>query len=213
MKTTGVGDRPVGETPAAGPGEPTPPAQGGTAFREVLERKRRDREEGDRPAPEGEPSLRTRGPQKAGGEAGPLQPFHLPPPVLHPPPPIVRPAGPRAELVEAAQAIADRVVQAVSLQADPAGRLEFVLDLRPEVLGGLEVRVRMEAGRVHALFAAQQPEVRAVIEAQVGVLRQALERRGLQVGDIEVADRQRPSPRWDQTGGGRGDANGGSKRR
>jgi flagellar hook-length control protein FliK len=125
----------------------------------------------------------------------------------------VRPRFQASPVAEAAQAIADRVVQSARLEAKPSGRLEFVVEMRPEVLGGLEVRVRFEGGQVHAVFGAAAPEVRAVLEAQCHALRGALQERGLQVGEIRVDSRQPSHGGWGGTreehpGQGGGDAPG-----
>jgi flagellar hook-length control protein FliK len=220
VKIDGIPDTPPAQAGAAEPAE-----KGGAGFREALDRvqerdaggakregsaqREPDKEKGKAGVPGGDevPLVRSerpsRGLARAATEAeGEVLPsFHVPPPILQAPPPIVRPAVERSPVVDAAQAIADRVVQAVRLEAHPSGRMEFVLEMRPEVLGGAEVRVRVEAGRVHALFAVQQPEVRATLEAQAHLLRSALEERGLEVGEVAVTLRPaRHGARGDDSG-------------
>lgn len=220
MKTRGVGETPGTERPEA-PAAEAPGKQSGS-FADALERVRKRGAQGDaqgRPRDPGAPTGKDRpSAPRAGEDAGiGLAPFRVAPSVLQPPPPVVRPVVDRSALVEAAQAIADRIVGAVRLEAAPTGRLELVLELRPEVLGGMEIRVRVEAGRVHAVLAVQQPEVRAALEAQVVVLRQALADRGLRVGEVVVADARRPhgGDAGDGRGGGQGGegAQGGSRGR
>lgn len=216
MRTSGVGEAsPPVELPSSG--GPEASRSGGAAFAETLARERGGREQRDGSpggpeertprAAQAEPKLR--GAVSEGETPGtPLVAFHLPLPILHPPAPIARPPFEGSAFLSTAQAIAERVVQAAALEARPGGRLEFVVELRPEVLGGLEIRVHLQDGRVHALLASREPEVRALVEAQVHLLRQALEGRGLAVAEIAVSERR---AREDDRFGGSGERGGGRR--
>lgn len=117
-----------------------------------------------------------------------LAAFRAPPCVLLAPPLLSRPTAPASGAVVAARAIAERIVEAARVETGRPGRVDFVLQTRDDVLGGLEVRVRVEHGIVHASFTSGQPEVRAALEGQFNTLRDALTHRGLAVGELQVAD-------------------------
>ena len=122
-----------------------------------------------------------------------LTPFRMPASVLLAPTPLSRPSLAASGSMEGARAIADRIVEAARVETGRPGHVELVMRTRDEVLGGLEVRVRMEHGIIHATFATAQPEVRATLEAQAGALRECLLARGLVVGDIHVAEGRAPT--------------------
>lgn len=148
-------------------------------------------------------------------ESGAFAAFRIPPSILQRPADIARPTLERSGVASAAQAIADRVVETVRIEANPSGRLEFVMETKADVLGGAEIRVRVEDGRVHATFASARPEVRAVLESQAGALRDALVARGLSVGEVVVTEPSRKQhhddARDDSRHGGSRDSHGGSR--
>lgn len=165
-------------------------------FGEVLERKR----------PRGEPSAgepfasvssnagareRTIAARSDADDAA-LAPFNVPASILLPPAPLARPASEAAHHIDAAQAIAQRIVDSVRIEST-ASRVEMVVETRADVLGGVEIRVRHEHGQIHASFATAQPEARALLEAQLGTLRDALSQRGLQLAEVTVAHNPRGS--------------------
>jgi flagellar hook-length control protein FliK len=58
--------------------------------------------------------------------------------------------------------------------------------LKPETLGELTIRARMEEGKVFAEIRVQQTEVKAVLEAQVPQLRDTLVSQGIDVQRVEI---------------------------
>lgn len=175
------------------------PASGGRSFGEVLRGSgggRRDEAadgSGEREWPGGFGGARDRRGFAADGELeGLLGAFRVPPSILCAPPLIARPTFEQRGGVEAAQSLADRVVERVHLEANPSGRLEFVMETKADVLGGVEIRVRIEGGQVHASFATAHPEARATLEAQLGVLREAMVAKGLHVAEVITTEPRRP---------------------
>ncbi|OAB61192.1 hypothetical protein AY599_00865 [Leptolyngbya valderiana BDU 20041] len=71
-------------------------------------------------------------------------------------------------------------------QALQSGQGEVTLRLRPESLGQLSVRVRVEQNQVTATFEARHAEAKRMLEGSRDALRQQLESRGLTVERIEV---------------------------
>ena len=66
---------------------------------------------------------------------------------------------------------------------------ELRLQLKPEELGSLELKLRVDGDRVHVAMLTAQPGVKELLEAQLPQLRQLLEQGGLQLGDVDVAQR------------------------
>lgn len=58
--------------------------------------------------------------------------------------------------------------------------------LKPETLGELTIRARMEEGKVFAEIRVQQTEIKAVLEAQVPQLRDTLVSQGIDVQRVEI---------------------------
>lgn len=78
--------------------------------------------------------------------------------------------------------LVDRGLHALLLQR--GGTL--IMRLSPPELGSLEVRMRFEAGRVDVLFRASGAEASRLLEGNLGMLRQSLERHGVGVGRLAV---------------------------
>ena len=83
--------------------------------------------------------------------------------------------------------MAAQVVQAVRLQwRDGIGSARVTLD--PEYLGEITVTLRVEGGMVTASVHAQNPDVRAWMEANQPLLRQGLSQQGLSLDQLSVSD-------------------------
>jgi flagellar hook-length control protein FliK len=78
--------------------------------------------------------------------------------------------------------LADR---AVFLQRN--GQSEVRMDLKPEYLGRIQMKVATENHRVTVHLLAETPMAREIIEANLGQLRSDLANQGLNVDQIEVA--------------------------
>lgn len=84
------------------------------------------------------------------------------------------------------EAVLNQVVERINLvQLGPNGG-EMRVFLRPEHLGDLQLKVRVDQDVVVAKFVAQSTEVKAIIEANLGQLRDALTQAGINVGRFEV---------------------------
>jgi flagellar hook-length control protein FliK len=165
-------------------------------FGEVLERKRR---RGEPSAGEPFASFSSNTSTREGtiasrsdADDAALAPFNVPASILLPPAPLARPVTEATHHIDAAQAIAQRIVDSVRIEST-ASRVEMVVETRTDVLGGVEIRVRHEHGQIHASFATAQPEARALLEAQLGTLRDALSQRGLLLAEVTVAHNPRGS--------------------
>jgi flagellar hook-length control protein FliK len=64
------------------------------------------------------------------------------------------------------------------------------LQVTPDHLGPIEVRLQLDGARVHAEFYSAQPEVRHALEASLPRLRDLLGQHGLQLGQADVGQRQ-----------------------
>ena len=65
-------------------------------------------------------------------------------------------------------------------------RQEAVMRLDPPELGTLGVRLVVESGAVSVQFTSAVPQVREMLEAQADRLRDAIEREGLELADVDV---------------------------
>ncbi|MFL6592700.1 MAG: flagellar hook-length control protein FliK, partial [Luteimonas sp.] len=80
------------------------------------------------------------------------------------------------------------------------------LQVSPDHLGPIEVRLQIDGARVHAEFYSAQPEVRHALESSLPRLREMLGQQGLQLGQADVGHRQRDNtPRTPMTGSGQSD--------
>ena len=69
------------------------------------------------------------------------------------------------------------------------------LQVSPDHLGPIEVRLQLDGARVHAEFYSAQPEVRHALEASLPRLRELLGQQGLQLGQADVGQRHRDNTR------------------
>ncbi len=71
---------------------------------------------------------------------------------------------------------------------------ELRLQLKPEELGSIDLKLRVDGDRVHVAMVTGQSGVRELLEAQLPQLRQMLEQGGLQLGDVDVSQKDANSP-------------------
>lgn len=105
-------------------------------------------------------------------------------------------AGLRAEAsVQSAQIPAQLARQI--LHSHTQNLSELRMQLKPEELGQLDLKLRVEGERVHVAIVTQQPGVRELLEAQLPQLRSLLQEGGFQLGDVDV--RQQGGKSGDQS--------------
>lgn len=86
----------------------------------------------------------------------------------------------------APQDVMNQIVQRLSYTFMNGNEGEIRVFLRPESLGDLQVKVRLEHEVMVAKFVAQSQEVKAIIENNLGQLRDALEQQGIKIGKMVV---------------------------
>jgi len=69
-------------------------------------------------------------------------------------------------------------------------RSEMVIELKPESLGRLSLKVVTENGIVMAKFVAENSQVQRLLESNMQMLRESLEKQGIVVQDLSVSVRQ-----------------------
>ena len=79
-----------------------------------------------------------------------------------------------------------QIVDRARLYLRPGNQSEMVLQLRPEHLGELTVKVSVTSGLVNAAFHSDNPEVRQVIEAALPQLKQDLTQQGIKLDNVGV---------------------------
>lgn len=87
----------------------------------------------------------------------------------------------------APQDVVNQVVQRISYTFFNGNGGEVRVFLRPEHLGELQVKVRLEHEVMVAKFVAQSDEVKAIIENNLGQLKDALDQQGIKVAKMEVS--------------------------
>ncbi|HAA55594.1 MAG TPA: hypothetical protein DCE42_12605 [Myxococcales bacterium] len=85
-------------------------------------------------------------------------------------------------------AMLDKMVEHARVGVNATGAPEFQFDLKGDVLGGLKMRMSMDNGQLKAIFVAENPEVRRLIDGNMQDLKKALEDRGIHIRDLEVRD-------------------------
>jgi len=85
-----------------------------------------------------------------------------------------------------ARTVIDQIVQRAQLRLGRS-EAEMVIDLKPDVLGRVHLRITAEPGRVVAEIRAESAVTRQLIEAGLGDLKAALADRGLDLGAIAVS--------------------------
>ncbi len=83
------------------------------------------------------------------------------------------------------RAVFTQIIQKVKVAASP-GASEMEIELKPEFLGRLKLTVTADNGLVTARFNTHSPHVKAVIEANLQVLRDTLADQGIKVDQLTV---------------------------
>jgi len=86
---------------------------------------------------------------------------------------------------ELSRAVLDQVVKGMTLTVTDTTQ-EVRVSLKPESLGDVVVKMKMEDGHLQAQIDVAQPAVKATVESQIADLRQALQDRGIDVQRIDV---------------------------
>ena len=125
----------------------------------------------------------------SGGDKGGEPPpnFRLNPALLAPPP-LARPKDDaRTEkLRKLANEIAQKIVEKARVGRNALGQAEFQLDLRSNVLSGLQINVSASGGRISALFKGSDRKVLAMLRENADSLKASLQSRGLTLENLRI---------------------------
>ena len=103
------------------------------------------------------------------------------------------PAVETGSLVEQIERIGRMMVDRVEGTVRTDGpTVEAQLKLTPEKLGSVRVVLKMQDGGVQATLTAERPETAAMLQQQIGQLREALTRQGLTIERIQVGTQPAP---------------------
>ena len=86
---------------------------------------------------------------------------------------------------EVSRAVLDQIVKGITLTVTDTVQ-EMRVTLKPESLGEVVLKMKMENGRLQTQIDVAQPAVKAAVESQITDLRQALVDRGIDVQRIDV---------------------------
>lgn len=89
-------------------------------------------------------------------------------------------------LRRAASEIAQKIVDRVRVGTNAAGKMEFQIDLKSDVLGGMSVKVSAKNGKITAVFSGSDKEVLKMLEEQSEALKTALGSRGLTLESLKT---------------------------
>ena len=90
------------------------------------------------------------------------------------------------ETPESARAVTNQVVTRLETMSGDE-RHEMELQLKPESLGKIQLRIVEERGMILARFTAESEKVRAILESNMQLLRDSLEKNGLTVQELSVS--------------------------
>ncbi len=85
--------------------------------------------------------------------------------------------------------IFEQLAKNVSVSID-GNNSQIKISLKPEALGEVMLKVTIDQGKVTTQMEVQQPQVKAVIEANIHILRDSLSSRGLVVDRIDISTAQ-----------------------
>lgn len=85
-----------------------------------------------------------------------------------------------------AQEIAQKIVENVRVGTNAAGKAEFQIDLRSNVLSGLTIKLSGGNGKISASFSGSDREVLKMLEENKEGLKKALGLRGLTLEDLKI---------------------------
>ncbi len=89
-------------------------------------------------------------------------------------------------LRKAAAEIAQKIVERVRVGTNALGKMEFQIDLKSEVLGGMSVKVSSKNGKITAVFSGADRDVLKLLEEQSETLKSALSARGLTLETLKT---------------------------
>ncbi|MEW5739332.1 MAG: flagellar hook-length control protein FliK, partial [Myxococcota bacterium] len=92
-------------------------------------------------------------------------------------------------LRKVANELAQKIVERVRVGTNAAGKVEFQVDLRSDVLAGLSVKVSANNGKISAVFQGSDKDVLKMIEEHEDALKEALKARGLSLEDFKIEAR------------------------
>lgn len=85
--------------------------------------------------------------------------------------------------------IAQKIVERVRVGTNAAGKAEFQIDLRSDVLAGLSIKVSSSNGKIRAQFCSNDRKVLAMLKDHWEILEKALGGRGLRLEQLEIEER------------------------
>jgi hypothetical protein len=136
------------------------------------------------------------GQQKGGGgqdsKDGSAAPqFRLNPALMAPPPVAQKKDTSGSDrLRKIAAELAQKIVEQVRVGKNSAGRMEFQIDLKSDVLAGLSVKVSSHNGKIKATFTGSDAKVLKMLEEHREALKSALGARGLTLEDLKIEARR-----------------------
>lgn len=92
-------------------------------------------------------------------------------------------------LRKVANELAQKIVERVRIGTNAAGKMEFQVDLKSDVLSGLSLKISAHNGKIKAVFQGSDKDVLKMIEEQGEALKQALGARGLTLEDLKIEAR------------------------
>lgn len=90
------------------------------------------------------------------------------------------------KLRKAAAEIAQKIVDRIRVGTNALGKMEFQIDLKNDVLGGMSVKVSSKGGKISAVFSGQDRDVLKMLEEQSESLKAALTARGLTLESLKT---------------------------
>lgn len=126
--------------------------------------------------------------QKEGGAMAPG--FRFNPALMAPVPVAAKKEATGSErLRKVANELAQKIVERVRIGTNAAGKVEFQVDLRSDVLAGLSVKVSANNGKISAVFQGSDKDVLKMLEEHEDALKEALSARGLKLEDFKIEAR------------------------
>jgi hypothetical protein len=123
--------------------------------------------------------------QKDGAAMGPG--FRYNPALMAPVPVAAKKEATGSErLRKVANELAQKIVERVRVGTNAAGKVEFQVDLRGDVLKGLSMKISAHNGKISAVFQGSDKDVLKLIEEHEDALKEALTARGLKLEDFKI---------------------------
>lgn len=90
------------------------------------------------------------------------------------------------KLRKAAAEIAQKIVDKIRVGTNAMGKMEFQIDLKSDVLGGMSVKVSSNKGKISAVFSGGDRDILKQLEEQSESLKNALTARGLTLESLKT---------------------------